>query len=82
MRRSGQQLRLNTTMTHAFTFGIEEEYFLVDAQTKMVVHDVPAGFRITPGMPVTADIKVGERTVLGYLLGLMLPIAREAMREP
>jgi HlyD family secretion protein len=33
-------------------------------------------------MPVTADIKVGKRTVLQYLLGLMMPIPKEAMREP
>jgi len=33
-------------------------------------------------MPVTADIKVGKRTVLKYLLGLMLPVTQEAMREP
>jgi carboxylate-amine ligase len=31
-------------MTHAFTFGIEEEYFLVDAQTKLVAPDVPSAF--------------------------------------
>ena len=42
----------------------------------MGLHDVPAGFRVIPGMPVTADIKVGKRTVLGYLLGLILPVAR------
>ena len=47
-----------------------------------MLHDVPVGFRIIPGMPVTADIKVGKRTVLQYLLGLMLPVAQEAMREP
>jgi hemolysin D len=46
------------------------------------LHDVPGGFRMMPGMPVTADIKVGQRTVLGYLLGQMLPVAREGMREP
>ena len=33
-------------------------------------------------MPVTADIKVGKRTVLRYILGLVLPVAHEAMREP
>jgi hemolysin D len=33
-------------------------------------------------MPVTADIKVGQRTVLKYMLGLMLPVTQEAMREP
>ena len=46
------------------------------------LHGVPEGFAVSPGMPVTADIKVGKRTVLKYLLGLMLPVTREAMREP
>ena len=46
------------------------------------LHDVPAGFQVTPGMPVTADIKVGKRTILGYLLGKVMPIAQEGMREP
>jgi len=46
------------------------------------LHDTPAGFRIMPGMPVTADIKVGKRTALQYLLGRVLPVAAEGMREP
>jgi len=46
------------------------------------LHSTPAGFRLTPGMPVTADIKVGKRTILEYLLGRALPVASEAMREP
>jgi HlyD family secretion protein len=33
-------------------------------------------------MPVTADIKVGKHTVLKYVLGVMLPVTREGMREP
>jgi HlyD family secretion protein len=49
---------------------------------KVGLHDVPVGFRIIPGMPVTADIKVGKRTILQYLLGMVLPVAHEAMREP
>ncbi len=49
---------------------------------RLALHDVPAGFRVTPGMPVTADIKVGKRTVLKYLLGWMMPVAQEGMREP
>ena len=49
---------------------------------RVALHDVPVGFHIIPGMPVTADIKVGKRTVLQYLLGIMLPVAHEAMREP
>lgn len=46
------------------------------------LHDVPADFQIMPGMPVTADIKVGERTILQYFLGLVLPVVQEGMREP
>jgi HlyD family secretion protein len=49
---------------------------------RLGLHGVPAGFRIIPGMPVTADIKVGKRTVLQYLLGMVLPVAHEGMREP
>jgi hemolysin D len=49
---------------------------------KVALHDVPVGFQVIPGMPVTADIKVGKRTVLQYLLGLILPVTREGMREP
>jgi HlyD family secretion protein len=48
----------------------------------LALHGVPGGFRLAPGMPVTADIKVGTRTVLGYLLGRALPVAAEGMREP
>jgi hemolysin D len=46
------------------------------------LYNVPAAFRIVPGMPVTADIMIGKRTVLTYLLGRILPVASEAMREP
>src|SRR5215471_7062260 len=31
-------------VTGAVTFGIEEEYFVVDAQTKLAAHDVPQKF--------------------------------------
>ena len=46
------------------------------------LHDTPQGFHLTPGMPVTADIKVGSRTVMTYLLGRVLPVALDGMREP
>ena len=49
---------------------------------RAAMHNVPGGFRVIPGMPVTADIKVGKRTVLGYLLGRVMPYAQEGMREP
>lgn len=46
------------------------------------LHGVPNYFHPTPGMPVTADIKVGKRTILRYLLSTVLPVATEGMREP
>ena len=49
---------------------------------EMKLHNLPAGFRMTPGMPVTADIKVGRRTVLSYLLSRVVPTLTEGMREP
>jgi HlyD family secretion protein len=49
---------------------------------KVALHNVPGGFHVAPGMPVTADIKVGKRTVLSYLLGRIMPLAQEGMREP
>jgi HlyD family secretion protein len=49
---------------------------------RVALHNVPQDFRVTPGMPVTADIKVGQRTVLNYLLGRVLPVFHEGMREP
>lgn len=46
------------------------------------LHNLPVGFRMTPGMPVKADIKVGKRTVLAYLLSQVVPTLTEGMREP
>jgi hemolysin D len=46
------------------------------------LHDTPANFHLSPGMPVTADIRVGKQTLLRYMLGRMIPLAKEGMREP
>jgi multidrug efflux pump subunit AcrA (membrane-fusion protein) len=46
------------------------------------MHDVPGGFHLKPGMPVTTDIRVGERTLLMYLFARVLPVGLEGMREP
>ncbi|MGY3446637.1 MULTISPECIES: HlyD family type I secretion periplasmic adaptor subunit [unclassified Bradyrhizobium] len=44
--------------------------------------DVPANFRLIPGMTLQGDVNVGTRSVAMYLLGGMLRSAKEAMREP
>jgi HlyD family secretion protein len=49
---------------------------------ELQLHDLPHGARILPGMPVTADIKIGKRTVLKYLSSRFMPPATEGMREP
>lgn len=49
---------------------------------ELVLHETPRGFRLMPGMPLTADVKVGTRSVLDYFIGKILPVADQSMREP
>ena len=46
------------------------------------LHDTPSGFNLMPGMPVTADVKVGKRTLVSYLLARVMPVLNSGMREP
>lgn len=48
----------------------------------MNLHDLPGSFRLMSGMPVVADVKVGRRTVLDYLLVRVLTPLQDGMREP
>jgi len=43
---------------------------------------VPQSFRFIPGMTLTADVKVGTRSMLRYILGGLSYGAGESMREP
>jgi HlyD family secretion protein len=49
---------------------------------ELAMRNLPENFQVSLGMPVTAEIKVGKRTVLDYLMGKILPVAMEGMREP
>ncbi len=49
---------------------------------KLGLHNTPPGFVIAPGMPITADVMVGKRTVLSYIFSRALPVAMDGMREP
>ena len=40
---------------------------------ELMLHDTPPGFRLMPGMPLTADVKVGTRSVLAYFITKILP---------
>jgi HlyD family secretion protein len=46
------------------------------------LHNVPEGFSLTPGMPIQADINVGKRTLMEYMLKRVLPTMTTGMREP
>jgi hemolysin D len=50
--------------------------------TSVKLHDVPPDFRLVPGMTLQADIVVGRRTIMWYLLGGALRSGAESMREP
>ncbi len=48
----------------------------------MKMNNLPPDFRLQPGLGVEADIKVGRRTMLNYMLGRFIPALSEGMREP
>jgi hemolysin D len=58
-------------------------YFKVRVAIQEVhLRNVPADFRLIPGMTLTGDIMVGRRTILSYLVEGGLRTGSEAMREP
>jgi len=48
----------------------------------VALRDVPAGFRLLPGMTIQGDVLVGHRTILSYLVSGGMRVGSEAMREP
>jgi HlyD family secretion protein len=46
------------------------------------MRNVPSDFRVIPGMTLVADIMVGRRTILSYIVEGALRTGSEAMREP
>ncbi len=58
-------------------------YYRVDISIEnLMLHNTPAGFRPMPGMPITADVKVGRHSILSYFIERILPVAYEGLREP
>ena len=49
---------------------------------RLDLRDTPDNFRMVPGMSVTADIGVGKRTVLGYMLQRVMGAAMDDVKEP
>ena len=60
-----------------------DPYFKVTVAIKSVnLRNVPADFRLIPGMTLVGDILVDRRTILSYLMEGALRTGAEAMREP
>ena len=49
---------------------------------EMRMRNVPADFRVTPGMPVTADVHVGEHSILSAMFARAAPVLSEGLRDP
>lgn len=50
--------------------------------TTDTLYDMPPSFRLIPGMPLVAEIRVGERSVLSYFLRPITRGLKEGLREP
>ena len=50
--------------------------------TKTELDNLPEGARLIPGMTMSAEIKVGTRSVLGYFLNPITRGLSESIREP
>jgi hemolysin D len=48
----------------------------------LTLQDVPKDFRLIPGMTTTAEIIVGKRTIISYLLDPVIRLFDEGLREP
>jgi HlyD family secretion protein len=57
-------------------------YRAVIAIDKLELRHAPESFRIKPGMPLQADIRVGQRTIMAYLFDRYVPFFSRGMREP
>jgi len=49
---------------------------------RMQLRNVPVDFRLIPGMTTTAEMVVGKRTVISYLLDPVVRLFDEGLREP
>ncbi|MFE1600586.1 HlyD family type I secretion periplasmic adaptor subunit [Methylobacterium sp. ID0610] len=79
--------RLSWVSEGAFTLDedgkpVEPYYKARVAVDEMHFVRVPPGFRLIPGMTLTGDIHIGERSVLGYMISGATRRVTEAMREP
>jgi len=49
---------------------------------RLALRNLPPGFKVTPGMTVTADIVFGKRTLMSYFFSKLVSATSEGFREP
>jgi hemolysin D len=52
------------------------------ALTQAKLRNLPPGFELRPGMRLVADIKIGRRSILRYVLNPLTRVIDESMHEP
>jgi hemolysin D len=87
MRHGTARGKVKTVSEGSFTVDDNQQprspYFRARiAITGLHLHNVPKNFRLIPGMTLTADIIVGRRSLISYLVEGALRTGSEAMREP
>ena len=50
--------------------------------TEIQLKHTPDDYRLIAGMELTADIKIGSRRIISYLLYPVIRVFKESMREP
>jgi len=87
MRHGTAKGTITTVSEGSFNVGdddrLRDPYFKARVRVeKADLRNVPAGFRLIPGMTVQGDVLIGKRTILSYLVEGGLRTGNEAMREP
>ncbi len=57
-------------------------YKAIISLDELNLHNTPPGFRLVPGMPLSADVLVGTRTIMEYFTRRILPVAYDSLHEP
>ncbi|MEA4855541.1 MAG: HlyD family type I secretion periplasmic adaptor subunit [Solidesulfovibrio sp.] len=68
---------LDTTTGRRFVY---EGRLRITSMDHMI--NMPADFRLVPGMTLSSDIKIGSRTVITYITWPLLRVFGESIREP
>lgn len=62
--------------------GMKQNFYRARIIISGKLDNVPKNFRMIPGMQVTAEIKVGKRRIITYLLHPLVKALDESIREP